>query len=294
MAAAQEYLQSLGGMASVEQYKIREDLTQIPFREEMGEANRTLLHCSESIFKINYTEMNEMKVATMKQMKAANSAMINWNSSPVFSGDIDSYLVNQLLEYDLLSKVVNVKAGETCKVQKSSVYPYYNHLMALANAQFAEPAQEMSRINKKKKDLTKSGESLPHTPQTDMGRPRNTTNLLASNKTPFKGVLIKKQALSTGQKPCCRINMDMFSLGNKFITYGGTAANVFNDIRSLDSVDFVWRVIREDVEAHDFKGRFGHTGLAFERYLVIFGGCGPHNNKMKKRNFYQETIFYDI
>ena len=86
----------------------------------------------------------------------------------------------------------------------------------------------------------------------------------------------------------------MFSLGNKFITYGGTAANVFNDIRSLDSVDFVWRVIREDVEAHDFKGRFGHTGLAFERYLVIFGGCGPHNNKMKKRNFYQETIFYDI
>ena len=46
--------------------------------------------------------------------------------------------------------------------------------------------------------------------------------------------------------------MEVFSIGNKFITYGGTAANVFNDIRSLDSVDFVWKVLKEDSDLHDF------------------------------------------
>ena len=88
--------------------------------------------------------------------------------------------------------------------------------------------------------------------------------------------------------------MDVFPLGNKFITYGGTAANVFNDIRSLDSVDFVWKILKDNVELHDFPARFGHSGCGFERYLVIFGGCGPYSKKLKKRSSYQDTILYDI
>ena len=31
--------------------------------------------------------------------------------------------------------------------------------------------------------------------------------------------------------------MDIVTLGNKIILYGGVAAHVFNDIRSLDSLD---------------------------------------------------------
>jgi len=46
--------------------------------------------------------------------------------------------------------------------------------------------------------------------------------------------------------------MDVFPIGNKFITYGGTAANVFNDIRSLDAVDYVWKVLQEDVDHIEF------------------------------------------
>ena len=88
--------------------------------------------------------------------------------------------------------------------------------------------------------------------------------------------------------------MDIFPIGQKFITYGGTAANVFNDIRSVDSVDFVWSVLKEDYELHDFQGRFGHTGAGFERYLVIFGGCGPYSKKLKKRQSFQEMIVFDI
>ena len=88
--------------------------------------------------------------------------------------------------------------------------------------------------------------------------------------------------------------MEVFALGNRFITYGGTAANVFNDIRSLDSVELSWRVIRDNIELHDFPGRFGHSGCGFERYLMIFGGCGPYSKKLKKRNSYQDTIMYDI
>jgi len=71
--------------------------------------------------------------------------------------------------------------------------------------------------------------------------------------------------------------MTVIPIGNKFITYGGTAVNVFNDIRSLDSVDYIWKVIQENVELNDFNGRFGHSGGAFDRYIVIFGGCGPYN-----------------
>ena len=31
----------------------------------------------------------------------------------------------------------------------------------------------------------------------------------------------------------------------------------------------------------------------FERYLVIFGGCGPYQHKLKKRNCFQDVIVYD-
>lgn len=88
--------------------------------------------------------------------------------------------------------------------------------------------------------------------------------------------------------------MEVLPLGNRFITYGGTAANVFNDIRSLDSVEFIWKVLKDNTEQHDFSGRFGHTGCGFERYLVIFGGCGPYSKKLRKRSSYQDTIIYDI
>ena len=88
--------------------------------------------------------------------------------------------------------------------------------------------------------------------------------------------------------------MDVIPIGSKFVTYGGAAANVFNDIRSVDSVDLVWKVLKEDFEAHDFAGRFGHTACGFERYLVIFGGCGPYSKKLKKRSNYQDMICYDI
>ena len=77
--------------------------------------------------------------------------------------------------------------------------------------------------------------------------------------------------------------MDVFPIGNKFVTYGGAAATVYNDIRSLDAADLVWKVLKEDFEAADFQARFGHTGTGFERYLVVFGGCGPYSAKLKKR-----------
>ena len=88
--------------------------------------------------------------------------------------------------------------------------------------------------------------------------------------------------------------MAVVPMGNRFITYGGTAANTFNDIRSLDSIDFVWKILQEDVELNDFHGRFGHSGCAFDRYIVIFGGCGPYNSKLKTRKSYQDIIFYDV
>lgn len=63
---ANEYLNSINRNASVERYKQVENLLQIPYHEEMGEINRTILRCSDMCFKINYSEMNDLKVATMK------------------------------------------------------------------------------------------------------------------------------------------------------------------------------------------------------------------------------------
>lgn len=129
-------------------------------------------------------------------------------------------------------------------------------------------------------------------PQLSQQRP--TFDLLGRNRDLLQGVFIKRQVDQTGQKPCCRTQMSVVPIGNKFITYGGTAINVFNDIRSLDSVDFEWKVLQENELINDFAGRFGHSGCAFERYIVIFGGCGPYNNKLKTRASYQDIVFFDI
>jgi len=75
MQAANDYLHSLGRIYSIEHYKQVEDMIQIPYNESMGEPNKTILRCADGVFKINHKEMNEMKVATMKQMRVANQAM---------------------------------------------------------------------------------------------------------------------------------------------------------------------------------------------------------------------------
>ena len=43
-----------------------EDLKQIAFLEQMGELNRTILRSSDAVFKINYIEMNDLKVVVGK------------------------------------------------------------------------------------------------------------------------------------------------------------------------------------------------------------------------------------
>ena len=88
--------------------------------------------------------------------------------------------------------------------------------------------------------------------------------------------------------------MDMAAIGNKVVIYGGAATKVHNDIRIVDTLDYQWKMLKDDTETTDFKARFGHTCDAFERYLVIFGGVGPYNPKMKKRAGFAETIVFDI
>ena len=88
--------------------------------------------------------------------------------------------------------------------------------------------------------------------------------------------------------------MDVSSIGNKFIVYGGTAVNVFNDIRSVDSTDFEWKILKENTESHAFPARFAHTAAQFDKYVVIFGGCGPYLRKLKRRNCFQDVIMFDI
>ena len=72
VAAANDYLHSLGGMATIEHFNAIEDLSQIPDAEDMGEVNKTLLRCADGVFRIHAAELNLLKVATMRQMREAN------------------------------------------------------------------------------------------------------------------------------------------------------------------------------------------------------------------------------
>ena len=88
--------------------------------------------------------------------------------------------------------------------------------------------------------------------------------------------------------------MDMAAFGEKLVIYGGAATKVLNDIRVLDTVDFIWHLQQDDHDLPDLKGRFGHSCNAFDRYIVIFGGCGPYQTKLKSRAWFAETIAIDI
>lgn len=118
-------------MASLERYKQIEDLIQMPYLEEMGELNKTVLRCSDSCFKIVYSEMNAMHVVTLKQVKAANQAMCQRNQMPTFSGNVNCYLINQLIEFELMAKVKQIMSKEEIKLASlSSVYPYLQRMLA--------------------------------------------------------------------------------------------------------------------------------------------------------------------
>ena len=63
------------------------------------------------------------------------------NSQPTFSGNVQSYLINQLAEYELMAKVRNVMSKEdTNRTHLCTVYPYYQRMKMQANTQFTDVA----------------------------------------------------------------------------------------------------------------------------------------------------------
>lgn len=94
------------------------------------------------MFSAKVQDLNDMKLVTSKQVKAAKAAMMQRNILPIFSGNIDCYLINQLCEFDLLAQVKNVMAQEeTSKVHLSPIHDYFRHMLRLADTQFADPAR---------------------------------------------------------------------------------------------------------------------------------------------------------
>ena len=74
------------------------------------------------------------------------------------------------------------------RVHFSSVYPYYQRLMAQANTQFAEPAAEIANI------AEKQGIRNPTTPQLELARNQARQNQIdiLKSKDHLQGVLFKK------------------------------------------------------------------------------------------------------
>ena len=116
---------------------------------------------------------------------------------PVFSGNIDCYLVNQLAEFELLSKVKNIMSKEdTNRVHISTMFPYYMRLLDQANTQFAGAAIELQQKMKEKLAATAAvgGVNHPTTPMLELAR----TNYIEKpidilrSKDHLQGVYIKK------------------------------------------------------------------------------------------------------
>ena len=93
---------SLGGSDIYLQYAREEHISQIPGHNEMGEPNNTILTSSDETFKINpISDKNTLGVATKRTIGLAHTLMLQRNQSPVFTGNVEKYLVNQLFEYEL-------------------------------------------------------------------------------------------------------------------------------------------------------------------------------------------------
>jgi len=56
-------------------------------------------------------------------------------------------------------------------------------------------------------------------------------------------------------------------------------SKLFSDVRSLsyNSDQIEWILDRPDVTDPSFESRIGHAFVSWDKYLVIFGGCGAFN-----------------
>ena len=71
--------QAVGGIKSYTKFEKLEDVNQIPYHEEMGPINSTILKSADGTFIIDASKINPMGVATYKMIKQASQAMIQKN-----------------------------------------------------------------------------------------------------------------------------------------------------------------------------------------------------------------------
>ena len=69
----------MGGIKSYTKFEKLEDVNQIPYHEEMGPINSTILKSADGTFIIDASKINPMGVATYKMIKQASQAMIQKN-----------------------------------------------------------------------------------------------------------------------------------------------------------------------------------------------------------------------
>jgi hypothetical protein len=55
---------------------------------------------------------------------------------------------------------------------------------------------------------------------------------------------------------------------------------MLNDVRLLNPYTWEWKKVKNDVSLPDWAERFGHLTATFDKYVAIFGGCGPYLQKI--------------
>ena len=130
----------------------------------MSAPNNTILRNSDECFIINPQPEGMMGVATKKHISIANTLMMQKNTSPIFTGNVPYYMVNQLLEYDLALKYIFQTSQKAKNLTnwpaKSPYYPKLQKMLGQCKKQFDDPAKDIiKRINeavsKEKEDADK-------------------------------------------------------------------------------------------------------------------------------------------
>jgi hypothetical protein len=89
----------------------------------------------------------------------------------------------------------------------------------------------------------------------------------------MQGVLIYKKAHQCGFQPPGRAFAGLACLNDhKYVLYGGSAGQIFNDVRCFEADNYEWSYVRKNVDTKDLYSRYAHCVGAFSNFLVMFGG----------------------
>lgn len=86
----------------------------------------------------------------------------------------------------------------------------------------------------------------------------------------------------------------MLPLQGELVMFGGQSQVCSSDLRFFDLHKKEWKTDKREASIFDPDGRFGHSLNKHNNHLVLYGGGGSYNKRMKARFTYSDVRLYDL